>query len=70
MHHMDEPGGMMLSEISQTQKTRTAGSDLQKAFKTVKHMEAKDGVVVAGDLGEGEKGFAKDGETTSATQDE
>ena len=69
MHHTDEPGGMMLSEISQTQM-RTAGSDLQKAFKTVKLMEAKDRVVVAGDLGEGEKGFAKDGDTTSATQDE
>lgn len=70
MHHMDEPRGMMLGERSQTQKKRTAGSDLQKAFKTVKLMEAKDRVMVAGDLGEGEKGFAKHGDTTSATRDE
>lgn len=67
---MDEPGGRMLSEISQTQKTRTEGSDLHKAFETVKRMKAKDRVVVARDLGEGKKGFAKHGDTMSATRDE
>ena len=70
MHHMDGNGEMMLSEISQTQKTRTAGSDLHEAFEAVKLMKAKDRLMVARDLGEGKKGFAKHGDTMSATRDE
>ena len=70
MHHLDEPRGMMLSEISQIQKTRTEGSDLHEAFEAVELMKAKDRVVVARDLGKGKKGFAKHGDTMSATRDE